>query len=236
MAGYAVQVGAFSKLENAVRLTASLEDQGMEAYYFRDRDGLYKVRFGNFPTRQEARRTAGHLQWIGILESFYIVSPDESPAARSRILGVGRLREEIVETAEGFLGIPYRWGGSSPGEGFDCSGLTMAVYRLNGLDLPRSSREQFRQGVPVDPGDLSKGDLVFFATSGMHKVSHVGLYAGENRFIHAPGKGKRIRMDSLSHPYYARRFVGARTYLERGIKGRSSKSSGRGPEDPESGS
>jgi len=89
----------------------------------------------------------------------------------------------------------------------------MTVYRLNGLNLPRSSRQQWKAGKPVLRGQLSKGDLVFFATSGWKKVSHVGIYKGNNKFIHASGSGNKIRTDSLSGKYYKRRYVGARTYL-----------------------
>jgi len=118
-----------------------------------------------------------------------------------------------VETAEGFIGLPYQWGGASAEEGFDCSGLTMAVYQLNGLSLPRSSQDQYTMGAPVERAGLAKGDLVFFATKGREKVSHVGVYVGDNRFIHAPGKGKSIRVDSLSDRYFTTRYVGARKYL-----------------------
>lgn len=211
--GYSIQVGAFSRLENALRLADSLEYQGLEAYYFRHQSGLFKVRFGDFITREEAVAKADSLVSIGMIDAYYIVNPGDSPAVKVRIYGVARLRNEIVSTAEGFIGIPYQWGGSSPDSGFDCSGLARAVYQLNGLNLPRRSMDQFRMGSPVDAGDLAKGDLVFFATSGGGKVSHVGVYAGKGKFIHAPGKGKRIRGSSLANTYFRKRFIGARTYL-----------------------
>jgi cell wall-associated NlpC family hydrolase len=88
----------------------------------------------------------------------------------------------------------------------------MTVYQLNGFDLPRTSREQFMTGNPVDRSSLEKGDLIFFAMQ-EEKVSHVGIYAGGGQFIHAAGKGKRIRMDFLSHDYFRRTFLGARSYL-----------------------
>ncbi|GAJ19868.1 unnamed protein product, partial [marine sediment metagenome] len=108
---------------------------------------------------------------------------------------------------------PYQWGGSSVDDGFDCSGLAMAVYQLNGLNLPRSSKEQYRAGIPIKQSQLKKGDLIFFATSRGKKVSHVGIYTGDNKFIHAPRKGKRIRTDSLSNRYFEARYAGAKTYL-----------------------
>jgi cell wall-associated NlpC family hydrolase len=212
--GYSIQVGAFANLDNALRLAHALEDQGLPAYYFRHKSGIYKVRFGNFPSKEAAASKAESLSAENIIQEYYIVSPDDYAVAKVRIYGIDGLRNALVETAESFIGLPYQWGGSSPREGFDCSGLTMTVYQYNGLDMPRSSREQFMQGTPVERSDLEKGDLVFFSTGRGRRVSHVGLYAGDNRFIDAPGTGKTIRVDSLSDPYYAARYAGARTYLQ----------------------
>jgi len=209
--GYTVQVGAFSRLDNAVRLNGSLERKGYDAYYFRHTSGLYKVRFGNFTTLKAAKVNAAKLKRSGIIEAFYIVPPGSYPAVRGR--NNGRLREEIVRSASNYKGIPYRWGGSSVKTGFDCSGLTMAVYQLNGLNLPRNSRQQFKAGTPIARHQLKKGDLVFFATGKTRRVTHVGIYTGRGYFIHAPGKGKKIRSNKLTDDYYLSNFVGARTYL-----------------------
>jgi hypothetical protein len=211
--GYSIQVGAFLNVDNAIRLTHALEEQGLPAYYFRHKSGMYKVRFGNFPSKEAAVNKAQSLSSANIIQEYYVVSPDEYAVAKMRIYGSKGLRKELVETAQSFIGVPYQWGGSSPDQGFDCSGLTMAVYQYNGLNLPRSSKEQFTRGAPVERTELEKGDLVFFSISSGDKVSHVGLYTGDNRFIHAPGKGKTIRADSLSNPYFAARYAGARTYL-----------------------
>ncbi len=211
--GYCIQAGAFANLDNAVRLVEGLEDKGLNAYYYVHESGLYKVRFGNFPSKRSAQQQAESLRAAGIIDEYYIVNPDDYAAVKERTYGQKYLRFKLVETAERFIGVPYRWGGSSRDAGFDCSGLTMTVYHLNGLNLPRSSKEQFRAGVPVKRRQLSRGDLVFFATSGAGTVSHVGIYAGRNRFIHAPGRGKKIRIDSLSRRYYRDRYAGARTYL-----------------------
>jgi cell wall-associated NlpC family hydrolase len=213
--GYSIQVGAFLKVENAVRLTESLEKQGLSAYYFHHETGYYKVRFGDFSSQEKAGLKARSLSAAGVVDDgYYIVSPEDYAAAKARVYGAAHLRKEIVQTAESFIGIPYRWGGDSPDNGFDCSGLAMAVYQYNGLNLPRSSREQYKAGAPVERHELARGDLVFFATSGMRRVSHVGVYTGNGCFVHAPGKGKTIRVNSLSDRYYATRYVGARTYLE----------------------
>jgi len=209
--GYTIQAGAFSNIENAVSLTRSLQRNDLNAYYYIGKKRLYKVRFGNFSTEKAALRKAETLREKGIIKEFYITSPDSYAAAKR--LGTQNLREEIVRTAKSFIGIPYRWGGVSSGYGFDCSGLTMAVYQLNGLNLPRSSKEQWRVGRAVKRNKLLKGDLVFFAISGKRKISHVGIYAGRGTFIHAPGRGKKIKIESLSKRYFEDRYAGARTFL-----------------------
>jgi cell wall-associated NlpC family hydrolase len=210
--GYTIQAGAFAQAENAARLTYSLKEKGLDSTYFVARRGLYKVRFGNFPTREQARARAEELQRDRIIEEFYVVSPEEYAVAQRETRGEAYLREELVRSARSFLGVPYLWGGASAETGFDCSGLTMTVYQLNGLDLPRTSREQFVTGTPVDRSSLEKGDLIFFAAVG-DKVSHVGIYAGNGLFIHAPGRGKKIRTDLLAKEYFGRAYIGARSYL-----------------------
>lgn len=211
--GYAVQLGAFSVLGNAVRLTEYLKGQGEDPYYFRHDSGLYKVRLGDYSTRATALATARELVSEGIVDTYFIVGPKDYALARARVHGPDFLREEIVRTAKGFMGLPYQWGGDTPEKGFDCSGLIMASYQMNGLNIPRSSPEQFQKGRPVSRKELEKGDLVFFSTKRGRKVSHVGLYVGNNTFIHAPGTGKSIRVDSLSNPYYRRHYAGSRTYF-----------------------
>jgi cell wall-associated NlpC family hydrolase len=89
----------------------------------------------------------------------------------------------------------------------------MTVYHLNGLNLPRTSRQQFATGTAVKKFSLKKGDLIFFATKGRGRVSHVGIYAGGGLFIHAPKSGTRIRTEKLSNKYFKRVYVGARSYL-----------------------
>jgi hypothetical protein len=209
--GYMIQAGAFANAENSELLTRSLQEKGLAATYFLA-GGFYKVRFGNFRTKELARTKAEEIRQAGIIEEFYIVSPEEYPVAKSVEKGEGYLREELVRSARSFLGVPYLWGGASMETGFDCSGLTMTVYQLSGLDLPRTSREQYMAGNPVELSSLEKGDLVFFAPGG-EKISHVGIYTGSGQFIHAPERGKRIRTDSLSNSYFSRRFIGARSYL-----------------------
>jgi hypothetical protein len=211
--GYSIQVGAFSNLENAVRLEALLEKRGIDAYYFRHESGLYKVRFGNHAAYRPAREEAEKLQDQGLIGNFFIVYPEDYAAARIRKTGKGDLRTELVKTARRFIGTPYRWGGTTADNGFDCSGLTMVCYRLNGLNLPRVSRNQFKTGRWVAKSNLQPGDLVFFATKGGTRVTHVGMYIGNGQFIHAPRTGKNVRTEKMSSAFFAKTYVGGRTYL-----------------------
>jgi hypothetical protein len=211
--GYSIQIGAFSNPDNAIRLTRILEANGVDAYYFVHKTGTYKVRFGDFPSKQAARTKAETVRAAGIIHEYYLVNPNDYAAIKQRKYGRSYLRKEIVKTARRFIGLPYQWGGSSANRGFDCSGLTMVVYRINGLNLPRTSKEQYRTGIPIKKGQLKSGDLVFFATSKRKRVSHVGIYTGDNTFIHAPGKGRRICAASLSKRYFKARYAGARTYV-----------------------
>lgn len=120
-------------------------------------------------------------------------------------------RRNIVQTARAQIGTPYRYGGASPA-GFDCSGLVMYVYRKNGIDLPRTATDQYLEGRRISKRNLQPGDLVFFRISG-NGISHVGIYAGRGKFIHAPKPGKRVSFASLNNPYWARHFCGAASYL-----------------------
>lgn len=211
--GYSIQVGAFAHLDNAVRLERRLEARGIDAYYFLHESGLYKVRFGNHSNYREARAEAERLAAQGLIGAYFIVIPSDYPAARLAGRDHRELRAELVKTARRFLGVPYRWGGTDAEDGFDCSGLTLVCYRLNGLNLPRVSRSQYRAGEPVAKSQLKRGDLVFFATHGGTRITHVGLYIGNGKFIHAPRTGKTVRIASLSNPYFVRTFVGGRSYL-----------------------
>jgi hypothetical protein len=205
---FTVQVGAFAEADNALRLVESLRRHGLEAFDFVAQDGLHRVRFGSFPSREAALERARELATSERIGDFFVVPPDTRFAR-----GDQALRGEVVRSALSFLGRPYRWGGTSPETGLDCSGLTMAAYRLNGLELPRAAKEQFAAGEVVSPSALRPADLVFFATESRRKPTHVGLYLGDGRFIHSPGQGDVVRIDALGDAYYRRHFLGARSYL-----------------------
>ena len=117
-----------------------------------------------------------------------------------------------ARTAERFVGIPYQWGGNTVVDGMDCSGFVRAVYNLCGVNIPRTSAEQFKVGRGIDAEDLVDGDLVFFGSSA-GRVSHVGIYVGNNQFVHAPRRGEDIKISPLQGNAYFNQFIGARRYF-----------------------
>jgi LysM repeat protein len=122
------------------------------------------------------------------------------------------MKERLILFAKNLLNIPYRFGGSSL-LGIDCSAYVQKVYSLIGINLPRSAREQFSEGNPVDKEELSIGDLVFFRTYASFP-SHVGIYLGNNLFIHASSRARKVTIDSLETPFYLERFIGAKRLIE----------------------
>ena len=116
--------------------------------------------------------------------------------------------EKVVSIAAGFLGTPYRYGGASPRKGFDCSGLVFYSFEQLGQKVPRTAADQRKAAERVKRDDLEPGDLVFFRTS-KGRVDHVGIYAGDGRFIHAPNSGSVVSYASLDDPYYKSHFVSA---------------------------
>ena len=135
----------------------------------------------------------------------------ELPAALNG--DAAQIRDELSMYALSQLGVHYAHGGSAPEEGFDCSGLVHYVYRrATGLRLPRTTFALEKVGRVIEPAELQPGDLVFFNTLS-RAYSHVGIYMGEERFIHAPSSGGVVRVESLRGEYWAQRFNGARRLL-----------------------
>lgn len=156
----------------------------------------------------------------GLLNTPVSEPPAETPAAQKTALGfVQRMRDKVsnvasdlVLSAVNFLGVPYKRGGQSAESGFDCSGFTRHVFEMSlGLVLPRRSEEQARSAglLQVKRDELKPGDLVFFNTL-KRTFSHVGIYVGDNKFIHAPRSGGEVRIEDMRVAYWTKRYNGAR--------------------------
>jgi len=126
----------------------------------------------------------------------------------SATLGSARLGDEVALRALALVGKPYRYGGADL-DGFDCSGLVYFIYQQLNVEVPRTAQDQHREAARVPRQDLEPGDLVFFRLRARGAISHVGIYVGENRFVHAPQSGKRIELRALDDHYFASRWVGA---------------------------
>ena len=130
-----------------------------------------------------------------------------APAADSGMLGQA---QEVVLRALSFIGVRYKWGGASPDTGFDCSGLIRYVYnQVTGQSLPGNAKEISKVGESIERSELQPGDLVFFNTP-RRPFSHVGIYLGESRFVHAPSRGGKVEIVDMSERYWKTRYNGAR--------------------------
>jgi cell wall-associated NlpC family hydrolase len=152
---------------------------------------------------------SGTSAWADALEDFLNQKGLLSPALSLPPPALPKASEVAVH-AMGFMGVPYRWGGNEAETGLDCSGFVRAVYQqILGVTLPRTSDRQAAVTQTIDFKDLAPGDLVFFNTM-KQTFSHVGIYVGEGRFVHAPRTGERIRLEKLAGSYWRDRFDGAR--------------------------
>ena len=161
---------------------------------------------------------------VGSVKIDVAKSTRSNAAARTVLAAIGATRtasaSRVLPTAERYLGVPYRWGGTSPRTGFDCSGFVQYVFAKHGTRLPRTSREMASSGRRVRPqwSALEPGDLVLFAEPG-ERISHVAIYAGRRRIIHASSSGRRVRYDALDTKrgrWFSRRIVAARRVSPRG--------------------
>lgn len=139
-----------------------------------------------------------------------------APGVDPQVVGLGRASgdeaargEAVAREARALVGAAYRAGGDTPEGGFDCSGFVRHVCLRQGVRLPRQTRDQVGAGRPVAPGGLSPGDLIFFNVHG-RGISHVGIWIGDGRFVHAPKVGQSVRMERLDDPYWSTRFAGGR--------------------------
>lgn len=152
---------------------------------------------------------------FGVVQSSTLaqeVMPDSEPSAPAmqRIHSFTHRATELAMTAMTLIGAHYKYGGNSPETGIDCSGLVRYVFKEAwGATLPRTSLELSRAGEEVSRDELQPGDLVFYNTM-RRSYSHVGIYLGDNKFIHAPSSGKKVRIDNMELAYWKKRFNGAR--------------------------
>lgn len=142
--------------------------------------------------------------------SSLLASKAPTPAAAASAEAAD-LRKTLIALAMKLRDTRYVRGGRSPSTGFDCSGFVRYVFaHAIGLDLPANSAAQFLAGLKVKRADMQPGDLVFFRTRGKQRVSHVGIYIDNGRFIHSPSAGKSVEVSSLDEGYWSKRFIGAR--------------------------
>ncbi len=136
--------------------------------------------------------------------------PAEPAASESSSTSPPGTGTVIARQALAQVGAAYRYGGADPARGFDCSGLVSYVHAREGIGVPRTAAAQFAAARKVDPDSLRAGDLVFFRlVPGSREVTHVGIYTGQRRFVHAPQSGRNVGEASLDEPYYRERFAGA---------------------------
>jgi cell wall-associated NlpC family hydrolase len=122
------------------------------------------------------------------------------------------ISNQLISVANSLLGTPYRYGGANPGGGLDCSGLVHYAHLRVGLTIPRNTRRQLENARPVELSRIRPGDLLFFRLS-RRKVSHVGIYTGDNRFIHASSSGKGVSYANLENVYWKKHLIAAGRYF-----------------------
>jgi murein DD-endopeptidase len=135
-----------------------------------------------------------------------LTTPASTPVSPTGTVRNATVGQRAAAIALDQVGVPYRYGGSSPG-GFDCSGLVYYAYAHAGKRVPRTTSGLWKSLAPVDAGRLRAGDLLFFNVAG--KMSHVGIYVGNGRFVHAPSSGKTVSVERLGSEYYSRAFIRA---------------------------
>lgn len=150
------------------------------------------------------------------LESKKIAPVSQVTGKNYQVSRTTEAANEVMITAMGLIGTPYRWGGNTQDEGFDCSGLIKTVFSETlDMELPRRSVDMSRmQGKSIARKELKTGDLVFFSTDRRRKaINHVGIYVGQNRFVHAPRTGRNVSISSLDSPYWTKTFREAKRVI-----------------------
>lgn len=163
-----------------------------------------------------ARRLAHSFVALALAAGFSLgaqareVTPAPNTTLATRLQDFADRTSEVITQALDNIGIKYKYGGNSPESGLDCSGLVRYVFREAwGKELPRTSAEMSKVGEKIDKSELQPGDLVFYNTL-KRQFSHVGIYLGDNKFIHSPSAGGKVRIESINVAYWSKRFNGAR--------------------------
>lgn len=152
----------------------------------------------------EAARLLGIVA-MALLAAGCAGTPVAAPEPSEPVPATIDVRDQIAMLALSMIGVPYRYGGADPGEGFDCSGLVYYSYSSNGQVVPRTSQEQYDVVRKIPLAEALAGDLVFFADQ--EQLSHVGIYLGDGRFVHAPSSGGTVSVANIDSPYYQRHLV-----------------------------
>jgi len=221
---YKVRFGNYRTYVQAKNEALRIRREGLIEDFFVVRPNAYAIarlkqgpdkspKFQNKKNNQPAADKRRYLRAVGKQSTPSDNSKIFDTAGPSNEYTLNDLRRDLIKTARRFLGTPYRWGGSSADSGFDCSGLTLTVYRLNGFSLPRNAAAQMQAGKPIPEEALKPGDLVFFDTAGQGTVSHVGIYHGNGTFIHAPRHGKSVEITRMDRGYFKKTYRGGRKYF-----------------------
>ena len=240
-ASFFLYLGTYSK-EKAETMHAKLAARGYSVYVLYGEE--YEVRLGSFDSREKAQAMAEKLrtdeklvtrvdeeedleQYQPSPEPVEQVDPGREVNADSYKAYDNPQAQRIVSVALDLFGHPYTYGGTTIGRGIDCSFFSQTIFKEMGVSLPRTAREQFKTGSPIEKEQLKTGDLLFFQKTyyvkkkvkkkrkvqGVTRINHVGIYIGNGEFIHATLNAKRVTISNLGEPYYVKRFAGARRVL-----------------------
>jgi len=172
--------------------------------------GAFADEVSSFNQNASFSTSSGSSSVSSTTRSMQSAASNSESGARSFLSGMAGKAGDVVVGALNMIGVRYRWGGDTPDSGLDCSGFVRYVFQDTlGMTLPRRAEEMSRVGEKVRVSELKPGDLVFFNTM-RRTFSHVGIYIGDNKFVHSPSTGSTIRVDDMDSGYWEKRFTGAR--------------------------
>lgn len=222
---YTLAMGQFQDLVEAEELLQFLSSKDYPVYI--KYGSTYEVRVGSFSSWEKAKNLSKNLRdnerlLAKIVEDSNLESPilkslagDSSDKFIRERQIVDYRKQKLVKSALSFIYHPYIYGGEKVGRGIDCSYFAKLVYKSLGIKLPRSSYYQFKCGEKIKSDELEIGDLVFFRKGKRGRINHVGIYFGNNEFIHATRGAQRVTISNLSEKYYQRHYAGARRILKK---------------------